>query len=728
MSEKKLIEIKEYVFDSDLLTKIPGNHFVEGLWPLVYILSDGKKKEAYVGETTDAFARMSAHLKASAKNKLTAVRLITSKEFNKSATLDIESNLIKYISGDGQYKLLNANIGLANHTYYQKQKYWDVFKTIWKDLKSAGVARKTIEQINNSDLFKYSPYKSLSADQKENIIIIIKALLSPGSKNIIVEGGAGTGKTILAVYLFKLLNSDLADINVKEFGDEEIEFIDLITKLKKAYPKPRMALVVPMSSFRNTLKAIFRNVKGLSAKMVIGPAEVADHKYDILVVDEAHRLRRRVNLGAYFGAFDKASNKLGFDKMRSNELDWIIKQSSKQILFYDKNQSIKPSDVEQKHFDSLKSRSRALTITLKSQFRVRGGIDYVKYTSDLLNCSLKKNQKPYASDKYEFVVFDDLQDMIDVIGEREREFKLARLVAGYSWKWVSKKSRKKHDIIINGIKLRWNSVSDDWVNSKNATKEVGCIHTTQGYDLNYTGIIFGNEISYDKANHRIIIDDKKYFDNNGKQTIRDPEELKAFIVNIYTTMMLRGIRGTYVFACDPELQEYFKNNIPAFRKPAVMRTLAVTNSDDLRRPVPLYDISAAAGEFSELQQSKNVRWIELPHSYKWNEDYFVCRVVGESMNRKIPNGSLCVFQKDPGGSRSGKTVLVEHYNMQDADMGGRYTVKVYNSEKRVDEDGWMHTTIRLSPYSTLSTYTDILLEDDEAEALKVVGVFVGIIN
>jgi N-glycosylase/DNA lyase len=98
-------------------------------------------------------------LKNGNKKKLTTVHLITSDKFNKSVALDIESNLIKYISGDGQFKLLNANIGLANHNYYQKREYWNFFSSLWKNLRTQGVARHSLEYINNSDLFKYSPTK-----------------------------------------------------------------------------------------------------------------------------------------------------------------------------------------------------------------------------------------------------------------------------------------------------------------------------------------------------------------------------------------------------------------------------------------------------------------------------------------------------------------------------------------------------------------------------------------
>ncbi len=175
---------------------------------------------------------------------------------------------------------------------------------------------------------------------------------------------------------------------LREFGEEEVEVIQLINELKWIYPNPKMALVVPMASFRGTLKKVFKNIKGLNANMVIGPPEIVKDKFDIVVVDESHRLRRRVNLGPYYGAFDTACDKLGLDKNNCSELDWIAQQSDISILFYDETQSIKPSDAKKEDFDALKSDKHTKIEYLKSQFRVKGGNDYVQYISGFLNCSL----------------------------------------------------------------------------------------------------------------------------------------------------------------------------------------------------------------------------------------------------------------------------------------------------------------------------------------------------
>ncbi len=718
--------IDRYDFNSAMFNDFKNSHYAKDLWPIVYILSDGYIKEAYVGETTDTYARMANHLKNNDKNKLTAVHVITSEKFNKSATLDIESNLIKYISGDGQYKLLNANVGLANHNYYQKKEvYWDVFKSIWNKLRAVGISRHSIEHIDNSDLFKYSPYKTLSNDQKYGLMVILKGLLNKNFKNTIVEGGAGTGKTVLAVFLFKLLISSNEDFNFKEFGDDETEFIQTIIELKERYPNPKMALVVPMSSFRNTLKKVFKNIKGLNANMVIGPAEIVKGDFDIVFVDESHRLRRRVNLGTYFHAFDVVCEKLNLDKNNCSELDWILKKSKTAILFYDENQSIKPSDVKKEDFYKLKFDKSTNVEYLKSQFRVRGGTDYVQYISDLLTCKLKPVQKIFNSKNYEFLLFDSIEEMISEIKNKDLFHGLSRLIAGYSWPWISKNDKSVYDIKIENSMLQWNSVSDDFINSANALNEVGCIHTTQGYDLNYSGIIFGNEITYDKVSDEIIIIKENYFDKNGKQSIVDPEDLKSFIINIYKTIMLRGIKGTYVYVCDKNLREYFAKYIANYKTEEIINSTSVTELIPFVNSVPIYDLKVAAGNFSELQivNVEDFEWIALPPRYKPSKDLFACKVVGESMNKVIPNGSICLFRKYTGGSRNGKIVLVEHTSLQEKEFGSGYTVKEYYSKKNVENDQWSHESITLKPLTNSVGYADIEIPDDELNNLNVVGVF-----
>ena len=136
------------------------------------------------------------------------------------------------------------------------------------------------------------------------------------------------------------------------------------------------------------------------------------------------------------------------------------------------------------------------------------------------------------------------------------------MVAGYAWEWVTKRKKGRakelHDITIEGLSYDWNSRAVDWISSENSANEVGCIHTVQGYDLNYAGVIFGPEIGYDTDHHRIVIDKSKYFDRTGKTALESDEQLREYILNIYLTLMTRGIRGTFLYVCDEKLREFLR--------------------------------------------------------------------------------------------------------------------------------------------------------------------------
>jgi len=145
----------------------------------------------------------------------------------------------------------------------------------------------------------------------------------------------------------------------------------------------------------------------------------------------------------------------------------------------------------------------------------------------------------------------------------------------------------------------------------------------------------------------------------------------------------------------------------------------------LRNPIPLYDFYAAAGSFSEMQFEKEFILIEGPENS--NSDYFACRIIGESMNRVIPNGSICLFKPYTGGSRNGKIVLVENIDKQDQDFNSAFTIKTYTSEKIVSEEGWEHTSITLIPNSYDETYENIIITKENGTEMRVVGEFVKVL-
>ncbi|MEO6613758.1 MAG: DNA/RNA helicase domain-containing protein [Chitinophagaceae bacterium] len=723
------IEVSEqYDFTKESLKLIENNPWVKNQWPLVYFIQNESKKIAYVGESTYGASRLSNHLQNPERRKLNKVSIIGSDKFNKSATLDIESNLIQYITGEGVYELQNGNYGQINHRYYQQDLYKNLFKEIWKKLTEKKIVTKSLSEIENSELFKYSPYKSLNEDQYSSVLDILHSLTTKNTSRIFVSGSAGTGKTILATYLIKLLNSDTDEARFEDFNDDELREINYIKAFKSKYPNAKIGLVIAMTSLRGTLKTVFRKIPGLTPSMVINPSETfkSRDKYDLLIVDEAHRLRQFRNIG-WMGVFRENNKKLGLDDS-GTELDWIIANSKNQIFFYDSAQSVKPSDVDSERFKKLLHDKKTIRLSLKSQMRVKGGNNYIQFVDDIMN-SKRLELVKYEEEKYDLLIFDSFVDLYSKLTENEKKYGLCRLVAGYAWPWLSDpKLKPKPDTAITDIKLdelnfKWNSTDKDWVNSPNAFKEIGCIHTTQGYDLNYCGVIFGNEIIYNKKTSKIEIDPSHYFDKYGKQGISDPEELRLFIINIYKTLLYRGIRGTYVYACNKDMRDYLKKHIKEFKKKPAFRVLKFNDVKPYVNSIPLLDITAAAGNFSGSQKHPELIWVEPPFNISARKGYFICKVVGESMNKKIPSDSYCLFKEDEGGSRNGEIVLVQSSNIQDSDFGSGFTVKEYHSEKVVTSEGWNHVSIKLKPLSNKGDYSDIILVNDELTDFKVVGIF-----
>lgn len=639
--------IVTFKYNRDNFDQIKNYNFGRN-WPVVYVLED--KKEIYIGQTINAYYRSKQHYENLERRKLDELHIITDEEFNVSATLDMESWLIQYISADGKYMLQNGNGGLKNHNYYDRVKYKTKFEIVWNELRDMGLVSHSLEDLRNSDLFKYSPYKSLSEDQLFVAKKIFEDIKTNEVNTFIVKGGPGTGKTILATYLFKYLK-----------GKEETKDM-------------KIGLVVPMSPLRVTIKKVFAKIKGLKSSMVIGPNEVIRDQYDLLIVDESHRLQRRKGIMG-FGAFDRVNRWLGLDN-GGTQLDWIMKSSKHQIFFYDENQSVKPADIRPEDFEKLNAKKYKLNF----QMRVEAGEDYIKFIEDIFN--LRTPQK-MSFPNYDFRIFDDIEQMVGEIKEKDKKHKLARVVAGYAWPWHTKKGSKsdqKYDIEINGFKLIWNSNMKDWVNSPNAINEVGCIHTVQGYDLNYVGVIIGPEFYYDPVNKKFGVDKKKYFDINGRNGISDPGELERYITNIYKTLLTRGIKGTYIYIVDENLRKYFKDKLGDKKEENIKVDFReLYNERPVASPftemvsIPLVG-SAPCG--NPLLGEENIEdYIEVEKSkIKPGVRYFIVRAEGDSMNKAgINEGDLvlCRFsEKGETGDRvvallQGENVTIKYYDKKD---------------------------------------------------------------
>lgn len=534
-----------------------------------------------------------------------------------------------------------------------------------------------------------------------------------GKKQVlIVEGGPGTGKSVVAINL-------LVELTKREMNTQYVS--------KNAAPRAVFAAKLTGTLTKTKINNMF---KGSGSYI-----NTEDNLFDALIVDEAHRLNEKSGL---------------YRNQGDHQIKEIIQASKLAIFFIDENQRVTLNDIgSREEIENWASRAGAVVhrMELKSQFRCNGSDGYLAWLDSTLQIRETANTTLESID-YDFKVFDSPAKMREAIFQKNAINNKARLVAGYCWKWASKKKKDVMDIKIPEYQFeaQWNLETDGslWIISKASVKEIGCIHTCQGLEVDYIGVIIGSDFVV--RNGKVITDAGKR--DGGDNTIKGykklskekPEEAARvtddIIKNTYRTLMTRGQKGCYLFCTDPETNDYFAKMIDRAREvreltleekyPSLsLRILPIQEVKPYINAVPVYNLKVAAGDFSNYQLAGEFDWVELPEHIRIAEGYFVVQVLGESMNKRIPNGSWCLFKTDLGGSREGKVVLVQHREIQDVEMGGHYTVKEYHSEKIIDGAGcWEHSRIVLKSKTNALGYKDIVLQSDQTNELKVLGEYV----
>jgi uncharacterized protein len=538
-----------------------------------------------------------------------------------------------------------------------------------------------------------------------------------GNKQVlIIEGGPGTGKSVVAINL-------LVELTKREMT---VQYTS-----KNAAPRAVFAAKLTGTITKTKINNMFRS----SSSYI----EAEPDLFDALIIDEAHRLNEKSGL---------------YGNQGEHQIKEIINASKLSIFFLDENQRVTLKDVGSvKEIENWSSKLGANTsrMKLKSQFRCNGSDGYLAWLDSSLQIRDTANTTLENID-YDFKVFDSPTSLRDEIFLKNATNNKARLVAGYCWKWASKKDKNAMDIQIPeyGFEAQWNLTKDGslWIISPESVREIGCIHTCQGLEVDYIGVIIGPDLIV--RNGKIITDAgkrdgsdktirgyKKLFKEKPEDAIKVVDDI---VKNTYRTLMTRGQKGCYLFCTDRETNDYFSNLIDQARQVRKMTLeekypgldLRILQAKDVKpyiNSVPVYNLKIAAGDFSEYQASGDFDWAELPDHIRISNGFFVAQVLGESMNRRIPNGSWCLFKANPGGSREGKIVLVQHREIQDVEQGGHFTVKEYHSDKTFTEDGeWRHTRILLKPKTNTLGYKDISLTEDQAVDLRVIGEYVSTLS
>lgn len=544
------------------------------------------------------------------------------------------------------------------------------------------------------------------------------------TKVLIVEGGPGTGKSVVAINL-------LVELTKRELTAQYVS--------KNSAPRAVYASQLTGEFKKSRIDNLFKGSGGY--------IDCEPDFFDALIVDEAHRLNEKSGL---------------YGNLGEHQVKEIISAAKFSVFFLDEDQRVTMADVgSKKTIESwaIQLGAETTVMRLDSQFRCNGSDAYLAWLDNLLQVRETANHV-LDSSEYEFKIFDSPLQLRDAILSKNRLNNKARLVAGYCWKWNSKKTPGAMDVQLPeyGFEAQWNLSKDGnlWIISPDSVHEIGCIHTCQGLEVDYVGVIVGPDLIV--RDGMVITDalERAPADKTikGYKTLlkTDPEKARLLgeriIKNTYRTLMTRGQKGCFIFCTDPETNAYFKEALEGCslagmggsgsddenyntltRYPGL--DLEVVHSDKVQpfdNAAPIYDLKAAAGDFGQYQEVSDFDWVRLPDHIRANESFFVIQVIGESMNRKIPNGSWCLFRSELGGSREGKIVLVEHRDLRDPDTGGTYTVKQYFSEKRVDADGvWSHTRIKLKPLTTAYGYKDLVLEPESEGDLRVIGEFLSVL-
>jgi len=352
---------------------------------------------------------------------------------------------------------------------------------------------------------------------------------------IIVKGGPGTGKSVVAINLLVALNGDRKTCHyvTRNSAPREVYAAKLTSSFKKTH-----------------ISNLFKGSGSYT--------ETDSNSIDVLVIDEAHRLNEKSGM---------------FRNQGENQVKELVHTAQTSVFFVDEDQKIHIHDIgdtEEIEYWAKKHDAHIINLELESQFRCGGSDGYLAWVDNTLDI---KNTANYdLSDiQYDFRIFDDPEEMRKAIFKVNMTNNKSRLLAGYCWDWESKKNPLAYDIHFDefNFKMRWN-LSDDgmlWILKEDSINEIGCIHTCQGLELDYAGIIIGPDIRYENGkivtnvlerskNDRTVFGIKKMLKEDETSAL---ELSDSIIKNTYRTLMTRGMKGCFVYCVDPSLRDHLKS-------------------------------------------------------------------------------------------------------------------------------------------------------------------------
>ncbi len=567
-------------------------------------------------------------------------------------------------------------------------------------------SKKLIDHV--CSMFKGNTVFKLIDGQKVAFEKSLDLARKAGKKTvIIIKGGPGTGKSVISVNLLGALLKD----------------------------EQKAVFVAPNAAFRDVMveRLARENTKIRLRDLFMGSGGFLDLKanfYDIIIVDEAHRLK----------------DGSAYRYRGENQVEDIVQAGHTTIFFVDDNQRIRPEDigsVDEIRRVAKRHKADVHEFELDAQYRCAGAEGFVNWLDHLFQLRETANYDGWDNKDFEFRIFDNPKVLHQAIREKSRNGFASRMLAGYAWKWTSEEKGNSNgeveDVTIPefGFSMPWNSRRSrtTWAIDPEGVEQVGCIHTSQGLEFDYVGVIIGSDLTFNTKERSFDVSWFDYKDSAGKKGLKkNPQPLNSLVRNIYKTLMSRAMRGCYVYVCDPGLAEYLRESIsltearhaiePKSVGSRILDQLEAFIDEHLRYKthLPVYSIAAACGRFANGEATEPEGWIRITDSTKLNQNLFVVRALGRSMEPNIPDGSHCIFRQPVVGTRQNKIVLVQHHEASDPDYGGAYTIKKYTSRKAYLPDGtWEHEEIELKALNP--EYLSIVLPLEKGNEFTVVAEF-----
>lgn len=384
----------------------------------------------------------------------------------------------------------------------------------------------TNEMINKQQIF------NLIDDQitAYNAIMHRAKRLADAKKKsvIIVKGGPGTGKSVIALEVMA----------------------GLLRKGKMVFH------ATGSSAFTNTLRKILGNRLRNLFKFFFNFTKHGDNKIDILICDEAHRIRK-----------DSSDWGVPYNlKSKNPQVDDLVRPAKLSIFFLDEYQVVRPYElgtVELIKNSASKFNADVYEFELKTQFRCSGSDSFLLWIENILD--VKKSEKQFLTkeDRMEFKIVSSPHELKKIIDEKNREKKnCARLVAGFCWPWSKPRpdGTLVDDVVIGDFKMPWERKNQfwKWATEDEGMEQVGTVYTAQGFEFDYIGVIFGNDLAYDPNKKEWI---SKPENSHDLMVKRNNKKLTKHIKNVYRVLLSRAHKGVYVYFMDKNTEIFFKSKI-----------------------------------------------------------------------------------------------------------------------------------------------------------------------